>query len=91
MSTVRFKKLFLNLTRLRRGQMLRPLRHRIRDKAVRSFTRQSVARGAALGIFFGILTPVAQILFAIAGAIVLRANIVLCLCRASCPGSTRAD
>jgi uncharacterized protein len=77
MSKIRFKKWILNALRLRRRQVLRPLRHRIRHKALWSFDRDSVARGAALGMFFGILTPIAQILFAILGAILLRANVVV--------------
>lgn len=77
MSKVQLKKWLLNATRLRRRQALRPLRHRIRHKALWSFNRDSVARAAALGMFFGILTPIAQILFAIIGAIALRANVVV--------------
>lgn len=42
-----------------------------------AFERDSVARGVAVGFFFGILTPVAQIVFAIVIALVLRANLVV--------------
>jgi uncharacterized protein (DUF2062 family) len=77
MSKVRFKRWLLNVARLRRRQALRPLRRHVRHRALWSFDRQSVARGAPLGIFFGILTPIAQILFATIGAIVLRANVVV--------------
>lgn len=77
MSVVRFKKLLLNVARLRRRQMLRPLRHRVRDQALRSLSRQSVAKGVAVGVFCGVLIPVAQIALAIVCAILLRANVVV--------------
>ncbi|HET8697473.1 MAG TPA: DUF2062 domain-containing protein, partial [Gammaproteobacteria bacterium] len=74
---VRFKRLLLNLTRLRRGQLLRPLRHRLRNKGLWSFDHHSVAKGAAIGVFFALLFPVAHILFAIVTSIALRANVVV--------------
>ena len=39
------------------------------------FSRKGIALGLALGIFFGLLIPVAQIPFAAAAAVVLRANV----------------
>ncbi len=39
------------------------------------FNRRSVALGAALGVFFGFLVPVAQILFSALFALALRANL----------------
>ncbi|MDM7942561.1 MAG: DUF2062 domain-containing protein [Hydrogenophaga sp.] len=39
------------------------------------FSRKGIALGLALGIFFGLLIPVAQIPFAAALAVVLRANV----------------
>ena len=39
------------------------------------FSRRGVAVGVALGVFFGLLTPVAQIPMAAGAAIVLRANV----------------
>jgi uncharacterized protein (DUF2062 family) len=77
MNAVSFKRLLLNLTRLRRGQLLRPLRHRLRDRRLWSLEHHCVAKGAALGVFFGILLPVAHVLFAIVSAIGLRANVVV--------------
>jgi uncharacterized protein (DUF2062 family) len=38
-------------------------------------SRRRVAAGAAIGVFFGFLTPIAQILFAAGAAIALRANL----------------
>jgi uncharacterized protein len=56
---------------------LRPLRHRLRNKGLWSFDHHSVAKAAAIGVFFAILFPVAHILFAIVTAIALRANVVV--------------
>jgi len=39
------------------------------------FSRKGIAMGLALGVFFGLLVPVAQIPFAAAMAVVLRANL----------------
>jgi uncharacterized protein len=55
--------------------VLRPLHRRFADPALWTLNRRSVSRGVSLGIFFGILTPVAQILFASIAAIALRANL----------------
>jgi len=38
-------------------------------------SRRGVARGAAIGVFFGLMIPIAQIAFAAVFAIVLRANL----------------
>jgi len=58
---------------------MRPLRHRLRDRALWSFERRPLAKGVALGVFFALVTPVAQIVFAIVAAIALRANVVLAI------------
>jgi hypothetical protein len=39
------------------------------------WSRRGVAMGVALGVFFGLLIPIAQIPLSVAGAILLRANI----------------
>src|SRR5262249_35701278 len=77
MHPVRFKRLLLNVGRLRRGQLLRPLRHRLRNKGLWSLDHHSVAKGAATGVFSAILSPVAHVLSAIVPAIALRANAVV--------------
>jgi uncharacterized protein (DUF2062 family) len=56
---------------------LRPLRHRLRKEGLWSFEHHSVAKGAAIGVFFAILFPVAHVLFAIVTSIALRANVVV--------------
>lgn len=55
-------------------RLLRPLR---RHFHAAHMDRQSVARGVAVGVFFGILVPVAQILFAVIVAIAIRANVAV--------------
>jgi uncharacterized protein (DUF2062 family) len=55
-------------------RVLRPLRRHLHGPRL---DRQSVARGVAVGIFFGILIPVAQIVFAVAVAIFIRANVAV--------------
>lgn len=42
-----------------------------------TFSRTSVARGVAVGLFFGVLIPVAQIVFAVAAGAALRANVLV--------------
>lgn len=53
-------------------RVLRPLRPHLQSPRM---GRHAVAGGVAVGIFFGILTPVAQMLFAVIAAIALRANV----------------
>jgi uncharacterized protein (DUF2062 family) len=60
-----------------RNRWLGPFRHHLRERHLWDFHQDSVARGVAVGVFFGILTPVAQILFAAIAAVVLRANLVV--------------
>ena len=66
-----------SLAHVERYRILKPLHHRAGERALWAFNRKSVARGVAVGFFFGILTPVAQIVFALIFAILLRANIVV--------------
>lgn len=77
MSKNRWIEYLKNLAHIERYPFLRPFHHRAGDHALWAWNRDAVARGVALGVFFGILTPVAQIVFAILGAIVLRANIAV--------------
>lgn len=39
------------------------------------WSRRGVAMGVALGVFFGLLTPIAQIPLSVAAAVILRANV----------------
>ncbi|MBA3598752.1 MAG: DUF2062 domain-containing protein [Methylibium sp.] len=62
---------------LRASRWLRPVAHHLEDERLWHMDRGSVARGVGIGLFFGFLVPVAQFLFAITTAIVLRANVAI--------------
>lgn len=59
---------------LHRHRMLRPFAGWLERHGNWRLDGQAVARGVALGLFFGFLIPVAQILFAVVAALFLRAN-----------------
>jgi hypothetical protein len=61
--------------RVRANRWLRWLGPAVLAPQLWRFTRRSVALGVALGVFFGLLIPIAQIPLSAAAAIVLRANI----------------
>jgi uncharacterized protein (DUF2062 family) len=55
--------------------------HRPGRRSWWSLSRSAVSRGVAVGLFFGVITPVAQLAFAIPAAIALRANVgIAALC-----------
>jgi uncharacterized protein len=56
---------------------LQPVRPYISDDRLWALERHSVARGVAMGLFMGVLLPVAQILFAVAGAALVRGHIAI--------------
>ena len=58
-------------------RLFRPWRHHFAKRSLWRFGRKEVARGVAVGLFFGVMTPVAQILFATIAAIVARANLLV--------------
>lgn len=47
------------------------------DRRLWAFKRRGVALGLAIGVFFGFLIPVAQILFAVVAAVGVRANVAV--------------
>ena len=47
------------------------------DGRLWAFKRRSVAIGLAVGLFFGLLIPVAQIVFAVMAAVALRGNVAI--------------
>ena len=61
--------------RIEANRYLRPVAHRILAPALWRFTRRSVPRGVALGLFTGILFPFAHMLLAALGALPLKANV----------------
>lgn len=60
---------------MRRNRLLGPLRHVLGDPRLWHINRRGISLGVAIGLFFGLLIPIGQILFAAATAIVLRANV----------------
>ena len=63
--------------RLRQNRWLRPLARHLDDDRLWHATRASVARAVAIGLFFGVMIPVLQFLFAIVTAIFLRAHVAI--------------
>jgi uncharacterized protein len=60
---------------LLQSRMLRPFAPYLEHHALWQFNRRAVAGGVALGLFFGIIIPFAQILLAAFAAIFLRVNL----------------
>ena len=78
----RIRSLFQRVRRLmptrdeaRRQRALRWLGPLLEREWLWCMNRRAVASGVALGVFFGIIVPVAQIPFAAAGALLMRANL----------------
>lgn len=63
--------------RLLQARFIRPFARYLDHPELWHLERESVARGAALGLFFGVLIPVAQFLFAAILAIFLRGNLAV--------------
>jgi uncharacterized protein (DUF2062 family) len=60
---------------IERNRFLRPVAHRVLAPSLWRFTRRSVPRGVALGIFSGILFPFAHMALAAVLSLPLRANV----------------
>ena len=71
------KRWFPSREQLVRSRWLGPLAHRFQDDRLWQADRGSVARGVAIGLFFGLLLPLAQFLFAVAFAILLRGHVAV--------------
>ncbi len=71
----RLKKLLPNADYVRDNRWLRWLGPTLFRPQLWHITRRGVALGVALGIFFGLLIPVAQIPLSAASAVILRANL----------------
>lgn len=71
----RFRRLMPDPQVLRTHPTLRWLGPRLHHPRLWHVSRRGVALGIAVGVFFGLLIPVAQILFAVLAALVLRANL----------------
>ena len=59
------------------SRWVQPVAHHLNDDRLWHLNRQSAARAAAIGLFFGLALPFAQFLFAIVAAIALRAHVAL--------------
>lgn len=71
----RLKRLLPDAGHVRHSPWLRWLGPALHHPQLWHFSRRGVALGVALGIFFGLLIPIAQIPLSAAAAIVLRANV----------------
>lgn len=60
---------------IRAYRFLKPIHHLLDRDEVWQFNRRSVAGGAAVGLFFSVASPVAQILLASLAAILLKVNL----------------
>jgi uncharacterized protein len=59
------------------NRWLRPFAHYLGDPNIWHFNRHSIARGVALGLFFGIVIPIAQTPVAALFAVSARANLAV--------------
>jgi len=57
---------------------LKPLWPYLRDERLWHLNRHSVAKAVAIGLFFGLLLPVAQVLVAIMFAVAARSHVAIC-------------
>ena len=71
----KFRKWLPTPEALRNNRWLRWMGPVLLHPALWHFSRKGIALGVALGIFFGLLIPVAQIPASAAGAVLLRANL----------------
>lgn len=71
----RFRRLMPDPHTLRQQRALRWLGPWLQHPRLWHINRRGIAMGVAIGIFFGLLIPVAQILFAVLAALFFRANI----------------
>lgn len=71
----RFKLSQADRHKLAEHRWLKPIAHRLHDPKLWHLQHEAVARGAAIGIFWGFAAPVAQLLLAAATSVFWRANI----------------
>ncbi len=60
---------------IQRSRLLKPFARYLHHHSLWQFNRRAVAGGVAVGLFFGILTPFAQILFSAIAAVIFRVNL----------------
>lgn len=71
----RLKRYIPSWESISRNRWLRWLGPRLMHQRLWHFSRRGVAIGAALGVFIGLIMPLAQIPLSAAGAVLLRANL----------------
>jgi uncharacterized protein (DUF2062 family) len=71
----RFFKRLPSAQTLKQNRFLKPFNRYLEDHTLWQFNRRAVAGGVAVGLFFGILVPFAQIVLAAVAAIFLRVNL----------------
>lgn len=71
----RLKRLLPDAESVRNNRWLSWLGPALHEPRLWHFSRRGIALGVALGVFFGLLVPIAQIPVSAAAAIVLRANV----------------
>jgi uncharacterized protein (DUF2062 family) len=62
---------------LLKSRWIAPIAHWLHDDRLWHLERGSVARGVAIGVFFGFMLPVAQFLFAVVFAVWLRGHVAV--------------
>ncbi|HSI60844.1 MAG TPA: DUF2062 domain-containing protein [Ideonella sp.] len=72
-----FKRWIPSRDAIRRSRWLAPIAHHLEDDRLWHMERGSVARGVAIGLFFGLLVPFAQFLLSIGAAILLRGHVAI--------------
>lgn len=71
----RLKRLLPNPESIHQNRWLRWLGPALHEPRLWHFSRRGIALGVALGVFFGLLVPIAQIPASATAAIILRANV----------------
>ena len=74
-SAVWFQRHVPTRERIEQNRFLRPFAHRLLRSELWRFTRRSVPRGVALGLFVGVMIPLAHFVVAAFLAVFVRANI----------------
>jgi len=72
-----FKRWIPSREALLKSRWLAPIAHHLEDDRLWHLERGSVARGLAIGLFFGLMVPFAQFLLSIGTAIVLRGHVAI--------------
>lgn len=75
MMKARFNRLLPDRERIQSNRWLRWLGPSLMHPRLWHFSRRGVAVGVSLGVFFGLLIPIAQIPFAAGMAVLMRANV----------------